>query len=147
MRQSYPPEESPICSVSQEQAHPLQYCCHTQSSARSSLWEAWKQDNCSDGFQSRQLGPSVNYALHSWRSERYFFMVTMVCLFSPQGLIQHLFLQCPLECHPLLCPDLYKQKYSIPLDSHSICSILLLHNLILSTFCYFLAILSILYCE
>ena len=145
MRQSHPPEEPPSCSVSQEQACLLQSCCHTQSRARTSLWEGWLQ--CCDGFRSGQLGPSVNYTPHSWKSERYFFMVTTVRLFSPQGPIQHLFLPHPLERHLLLRPDLYKQKYSIPLNSHSTCSILLSLDPILSIFCYFLVILSILYCE
>ena len=78
--------------------------------------------------------------------ERCFFMATTSCLFSPHDPIQYLFLQCPLEYHLLLCPDLYKQRYSIPLNSHSIFSIPLLHDLKVSILLYFLVILSILYC-
>ena len=112
----------PTSSTSQELACLPHQLCHPQSSTRNGLREAWCQRG--DGAQSAQVGSSVSYALHSRRSERCFFMATTIGLFSSQDPTQYLFLQRPLEYPLLLCPDPYKPRYCVPLNSHSISPLL-----------------------
>ena len=118
---------TPTSSASQELACLPHQLCHSQSSTRNGLREAWPPCQCDDGAQSAQVGSSISYALHSQRSERCFFMATTIGLFSSQDPIQYLFFQPisrALEYRLLLCPDPYKPRYSVPLNSHSISPLL-----------------------
>lgn len=118
---------TPTSSASQELACLPHQLRHSQSSTRNGLREAWPPCQCDDGAQSAQVGSSISYALHSQRSERCFFMATTIGLFSSQDPIQYLFFQPisrALEYRLLLCPDPYKPRYSVPLNSHSISPLL-----------------------
>lgn len=95
---------TPTSRASQELACLPHQLCHSQSSTRNGLWEAWPRSQRDDGAQSAQAGSSIGYAPHS----RCFFMATPIGLFSSQDPTQYLFLQPisrALEYPLLLCPD------------------------------------------
>lgn len=139
-----PHQGSPTSATSPKNKPACRGACVKLSLANGSQREGRWASRCGDGFQSAQPAP-VHCAPHSWGSERCFFTATTVCVFSPQGPIQYLFLQCPLECHLLLCLIYIYKQYSIPLNSRSVFCTPLLHNLKLSILQHFPVILPTLY--